>query len=496
MVGPADVPDLADIFQEIDDRFFRPHPFTAEEARKIAQRVGRDTYILLSEDGQPAAYGMLRGWDEGYPLPTLGIAVRKKLQGRGLGRRMMGMLHDEARRRGAIAMRLRVHPDNVRARRLYESLGYAYVGVERGELLMIRDLLDEPEPSRQIEGRPLTIDGGLIGADAPEWGAMLDSIPHDFYHLPAYVTMCATRERGRACALHLTMGGRAMLLPLIIRDVEGGGVDATSPYGYPGPLFTDSDPDFQRIAMVACRKLLRGAGIVSVFIRLHPILNPIPPAGLGTLVEHGDTVRIDLTGPDGDLWAKLRNNHRRDIVRTRRLGFVARMDEEFRHLDTFKRLYRETMERRGAGAFYFFDDAYFAELRDALGDRLKLCVVERDGDVAAAGLFVRSGSIVEYHLSGTAEESIHLQPTKLMIHHASMWGREQGCQILHLGGGVGANQDSLLHFKLGFSPDRQPFSTLRMVLDLSAYKRLVRAADPGADVSSCDGFFPAYRMDG
>ena len=53
---------------------------------------------------------------------------------------MMNHLHAEARRRGADRVRLRVHPDNVAARRLYESLGYVRTGEDRGELVMVVDL--------------------------------------------------------------------------------------------------------------------------------------------------------------------------------------------------------------------------------------------------------------------------------------------------------------------------------------------------------------------
>ena len=141
IVGPADEAILADIFTDIDDVFFRPHPFTREEAGLIAgQAAGRDVYALLAEDGRGVAYGMLRGWDEGYAVPSLGIAVRTSAQGRGLGRLMMAHLHAEAGRRGATVVRLRVHPNNVRARRLYESLGYGYAGEDRGELVMLLDL--------------------------------------------------------------------------------------------------------------------------------------------------------------------------------------------------------------------------------------------------------------------------------------------------------------------------------------------------------------------
>ncbi len=140
VVGPPDVDLLADIFSEIDQTFFRPHPFTPEEARSIALRDGSDLYALLLDNGRPVAYGMLRGWDEGYSTPSLGIAVRTSQQRRGFGRAMMARLHSAAVDRAAPGVRLRVHSDNLRARRLYESLGYVYQGEERGELVMYLEL--------------------------------------------------------------------------------------------------------------------------------------------------------------------------------------------------------------------------------------------------------------------------------------------------------------------------------------------------------------------
>jgi ribosomal protein S18 acetylase RimI-like enzyme len=136
VIGDADELMLCEIFAHLDQAFFRPHPFTADEARRIAHHRGRDTYAVLVEAGRPVAYGMLRGWDEGYDSPSLGVAVRTDAQGRGLGRLMMVRLHDLARARGSDEVRLRVHPDNRRARRLYESLGYSYGGEERDELVM------------------------------------------------------------------------------------------------------------------------------------------------------------------------------------------------------------------------------------------------------------------------------------------------------------------------------------------------------------------------
>ena len=140
IIGPGDQDLLAEVFSGLGEPFFRPHAFTPEEAQRLADYSGRDVYALLLDNGRPVAYGMLRGWDEGYSTPSVGIAVRDGVRGTGYGRLLMAHLHAEATARGAVQLRLRVHPDNVNARHLYESLGYEYRGTDRGELVMIVDV--------------------------------------------------------------------------------------------------------------------------------------------------------------------------------------------------------------------------------------------------------------------------------------------------------------------------------------------------------------------
>jgi ribosomal protein S18 acetylase RimI-like enzyme len=494
VVGPGDEAVLAEVFRHIDARFFRPHSFTSGAARRIARRRGRDLYAVLIDDDQRAvAYGMLRGWDEGYPTPSLGIAVRTDCQGRGFGRRMMEGLHLAAAQRGATAVRLRVHPDNIRARRLYESLGYVDSGEERGELVMEITLPNRAGAHARSDTR-LTAE--LLPVDSPQWLAFLAATNHDFYHLPGYVALCAEWESGEARAL-LVRGDRgSLLLPIIIRDIPSGGRDAVSPYGYPGPLVLgDDDPEFLRRALAEGVRALRRDGVVSLFVRLHPILNPGPPAELGTAVRHGETVSIDLSLPAAVIWNQTRENHRRNIVRATALGYVARMDTDWAHFGDFKRLYRMTMDRHAASRLHRFDDTYFNSLRDALGDVIHLAVVEKDGAVVAATLFAETDGIVEYHLSGNDGSGANVQPTKLLIDFARRWAQSRGNRHLHLGGGVGGRADSLLAFKLGFSPLVRPFWTLRIVIDEPRYRQLVAELDPSLDADVRDGFFPLYRAE-
>ncbi len=139
-VRPGDARTLAVLFAATDTSYFHPHDMTATGAMQIARLRGLDLYLIGWLGSVPVAYGMLRGWDEGYDVPSLGISVRDGYRRRGLGRAMMLTLHGQARARGATQIRLRVAPENLVARQLYDSLGYRVVGMERGEMLMLLDI--------------------------------------------------------------------------------------------------------------------------------------------------------------------------------------------------------------------------------------------------------------------------------------------------------------------------------------------------------------------
>lgn len=139
-VRPSDERALVVLFAGLDSTWFRPHDLGSVGARKVANHVGKDVYLIGYLDAVPVAYGMLRGWDEGYRIPALGIAVRDGYRDQGLGRQMMHALHRAVLARGGGRVRLRVADGNARAIHLYESMGYHQVAIERGERVLLVDL--------------------------------------------------------------------------------------------------------------------------------------------------------------------------------------------------------------------------------------------------------------------------------------------------------------------------------------------------------------------
>ena len=127
-----------------DIEYFHPHPFTDDTIENIIQTAQHDLYYVLVDGEDVLGYGMLRGWDERYEIPSLGIAIHPQARHMGLGKFFMRFLNEAAKRKGATKVRLRVKSGNTRALCLYESLGYDFQSDEDGYRVGFLELTGRP----------------------------------------------------------------------------------------------------------------------------------------------------------------------------------------------------------------------------------------------------------------------------------------------------------------------------------------------------------------
>jgi glycosyltransferase involved in cell wall biosynthesis/GNAT superfamily N-acetyltransferase len=111
---------------------FHPFQLSPDNARQIARHRGRDAYFGAFEDGEVLGMSMLRGWDEGYEVPSFGVVVDVRHHGRGLGSKLTDFAIEQARELGSERVRLSVYSSNQVAHRMYEVRGF--VEQERTEV--------------------------------------------------------------------------------------------------------------------------------------------------------------------------------------------------------------------------------------------------------------------------------------------------------------------------------------------------------------------------
>ncbi len=345
-------------------------------------------------------------------------------------------------------------------------------------------------------------------SDREAWMAALRrSFQHDVYHLPEYHALAEERGEGAARLFAYTEGEYSIALPLLLRPLQGiagieadGWKDATSVYGYPGPVSSHRDmpPAVLRNFHEALDRRLAEERVVAAFSRLHPLFpQRAMLAGNGDCKHEGETVSIDLTQPPEVQRAAYRPSTKSRMNKLRRQGLACERDHEKRHMADFTAIYHQTMQRVHAHSSYRFEPEYFTRLASGLGPALELFVVKLDGAVICGGLFTICNGIVQYHLCGTSSDFLKLAPMSLLVDTARLWAINEGARAMHLGGGVGSKEDSLLEFKRGFSRITHEFVTWRRVLDPAGYSQLCGQAAQwnerhGLRSTSAD-FFPAYR---
>ncbi len=103
---------------------FHPFPLDAETAHRLCAAPRRDRYFAAWDYDAVVGLGMLRGWDEGFAIPSFGIVVDHRHHGRGLGRALTTHALHLARELQAPRVRLTVYADNQRAVSLYEKSSF------------------------------------------------------------------------------------------------------------------------------------------------------------------------------------------------------------------------------------------------------------------------------------------------------------------------------------------------------------------------------------
>ena len=233
--------------------------------------------------------------------------------------------------------------------------------------------------------------------------------------------------------------------------------------------------------------------IISVFSRLHPYIKNQKAIlkNYGNIINQGKVVNIDL-----NLNLNIQNRNYQERLRTyvnrsRRNCIIKNLESE-EELIEFIDIYHVNMMRVNAKDYFYFNEEYFTKLMNSTHFKAEILLVKdiKSGAMVAGSLFVTTNNIVQYHLSGTKFEFLHLTPTKLLIDEMRIKATKRGLQFFNLGGGLGGKfNDSLFRFKSSFSKDFMDFNLWNLIVNQNLYDELVEKR--GITETS---FFPRYRF--
>lgn len=323
------------------------------------------------------------------------------------------------------------------------------------------------------------------------WAKALDVLgEHDFVH--TYDFHRVSKENGEGePILFVVFDDNAQLLacwPALKRNIpDSPHFDLTGVYGYGGPIFARyAQPE--HVMNFLCTGM-KNFGAVSLFSRMHPLFVDAIEDEDHRGLQLSDVVVIDVQ-PVTDVLSLYRGSHRREIVNSQKFGVRIYIDEKCEHVKEFGDIYRRSMVDLNAANYYHFSDEYFYSLKKSEEFKVIIIFAELDDKKIAGSIFIITGGIMQYYLSGTVAEYRKLAPSKAIIASAHKLAIDLGLSKLILGGGVGSAKDSLFKFKAGFSDLTKPFYIFKKILNDAVYQDLctVKKID-----SNSISFFPAYR---
>ncbi len=329
----------------------------------------------------------------------------------------------------------------------------------------------------------------LVEVAPEEWDALLADLGVvDVYFRRAYLESARLLGQGSPVFLHLPASG--VVFPALVREAADAYVDVGTPMGYGGPVASGEEPAGAAF-FEAYERWCAERRVVATFARFHPVLaNQALAEGRWHVETIGHSIGWRVEGKDPDeVFAGLDAHHRRVVRKARQAGVEVVAGIGADELGGFVDLYRQTMRRREASAFYYFPDEYWRHLAKDLGDALLRFDAYEDGELAASILCLAAPPLLHYHLGASSERGQSLGANHVLFCDTGAWAAAQGFSLFHLGGGVGGFEDSLYEFKRRFDPEGLLPATLgKAVHDADAYRRLANAAE--IDYA---GYFPAYR---
>jgi hypothetical protein len=345
-----------------------------------------------------------------------------------------------------------------------------------------------------------------------DWNALVEATPSaDIYFRPGYVRAYEAAGHGRPVALLISAGESRFLLPLLLRPLselifaqDSSGFDAISPYGYGGIFLLSSETavngETVRELFSALREWCHGAGVVSVMLRLHPLMDQQKwfeeKIDNVELRPYGPTIAYDLQqqwNPETGAMKDTNRGRRSALSYARRhltVNWASTHPDGHSFIEIFRGIYDERMGEIGAADFYYFPPEYYASLVAGLGSDVDVVVVRRQGVPVGSTLVMAGREAAHAHLTGSNELGREYNASTLLMIECTKWARQRGCRWLLVGGGP----NHLFNFKESFGGAQFPYSFVTFIADPSRYSELTAVRRASSELPEPRAnFFPEYR---
>lgn len=293
----------------------------------------------------------------------------------------------------------------------------------------------------------------------------------DIYFSESYVKLATEKNETPLCIV-CSEDENIMLLPFLRGEFKEF-FDFETPYGYGGPISNSNDKEWNEKALNEIINYFASQNYLAGFLRFHPLLNNAELCRNSfAVIDDRKTIAIDTSATEEEIWMNQISSKNRNMIRkAEKNGLTFERDNEFKHIDEFKKLYNSTMSRLDADDFYFFGDEYYKKFIETFTGKGFLGCIKKDNEIISAALFMYENTWGHYHLAGSNREYSSLGANNLLLWKVACEMHKEGVNEFHLGGGTNGDEDnSLFKFKHSFSSNEKQFSIGKIVFNKDAYE--------------------------
>lgn len=323
----------------------------------------------------------------------------------------------------------------------------------------------------------------------------------DIYFEPNYGKLYEKIENGKVKIFRYEDENGVISNQFIMREIpievdEKTYYDITTPYGYGGPIIEKcvkgKEKELVKKYYEKFYEYCTKNKIVSEFVRFHPILNNAKDF---KEVYNAKCIRktlgTNLKDFEDPVISEFGKGCRKNIRQALRNGISYKITEKPTNLKTFEKIYYSTMDRNNATDYYYFQDEYFKNILKYFSDNIILVEAIFKEKTIASGLYFIYNKTIHIHLSGTLNEYLYLSPAYILRYAVTLWGKENGYELIHHGGGrSNLEDDNLFKFKKQFAKNTEfDFYVGKKIWNYEIFEKLCNKKNVNVD----EEFFPAYR---
>lgn len=339
------------------------------------------------------------------------------------------------------------------------------------------------------------------------WDSIIRSFKnHDVYYLSSYTKAFQIHGDGEPILFYYEDQNLKAMNVVMKRDISlekefndklpmEAYYDVTTPYGYGGFLIEGTiTEEGLRTLNDKYIALCKDNGIISEFVRFHPILNNIYNLeNIYDISTLGKTITMNLTSEEL-IWDELTSKNRNVIRKARKFGVEIYWGRSEELYTEFIGLYNATMDKDNATDYYYFEKDFYKSLLHDLKYNSLMFYAVYEGQIIAMSIILYANQQMHYHLSASDRKYQYLAPTNLLLFEASCWGCENGFKTFHLGGGLASKEDNLFKFKKAFNKhSNSHFSIGRKIFNQEKYDELLSIRRENSGFIAESEFFPKYR---